>query len=269
MFLGMFMEAFGTNRAATSMIGSIQMGATYCVGPIAANLADRFGCRETAISGSVIAATSIIISGIAPGVGTLYVTAGFFTGSLGKSINRIHCDTFSTFPGVGFGLIYLPATVCVATHFHKKRAIATGIATTGCGFGTFVFAPVISLLGDHFGWSWTLVTIGAVVLFCIPVGFLLKPINENESKQSDGTCEGTKECDDGEQQDISCLGCISFPAIKMGKGYSELLYDAKFLLYLMSILLMNIGFSAPYAYTVASYTHVLKLDSLLCAFLIP
>ena len=91
------MEAFGTNRAATSMIGSIQMGATYCVGPIAANLADRFGCRATAISGSVIAATSIIISGIAPGVETLYVTAGFFTGSVRKSINRIHSDFFSTF----------------------------------------------------------------------------------------------------------------------------------------------------------------------------
>ena len=81
----MFMEAFGTNRATTSIIGSIQMGATYCVGPIAADLADRFGCRETAVSGSIIAATSIIISGIAPSVGTLYVTAGFFTGRLRES----------------------------------------------------------------------------------------------------------------------------------------------------------------------------------------
>ena len=97
-------------------------------------------------------------------------------------------------------------------------------------------------------------TIGAVLLFCIPVGLLLKPINENQSKQSNGTCEGTKECDDGEQQDMSCLGCIYIPDIEMGKGCIDLLYDAKFLLYLMSILLMNIGFSAPYAYTVESDT---------------
>ena len=165
---------------------------------------------------------------------------------------------------MGFGLIYLPANVSVATYFHKKRAIATGIATTGCGFGAFIFAPVINLLGDNFGWSWTLVTIGATVLFCIPVGFLLKPVHENDVKQSAGTCEGANECDDGEHQHISCFECISIPAIKIGKGYIDLLYDAKFLLYLMSILLMNIGFSAPYAYTVASQTYVFEVLGLYC-----
>ena len=75
------METFGTNRATTSMIASIQMGATYAVGPIAADLVNRFGCRLIAISGSIIAATSIIISGVAPNVVTLYITAGFFTGN--------------------------------------------------------------------------------------------------------------------------------------------------------------------------------------------
>ena len=80
MFLGMFMETFGTNRATTSLIGSIQMGSTYAVGPIAADLVSRFGCRQIAISGSVIAATSIILSGVAPNLVTLYITAGFFAG---------------------------------------------------------------------------------------------------------------------------------------------------------------------------------------------
>ena len=81
MFLGMFMETFGTNRATTSLIGSIQMGSTYAVGPIAADLVSRFGCLPIAISGSIIAATSIILSGVAPNLVTLYITAGFFAGN--------------------------------------------------------------------------------------------------------------------------------------------------------------------------------------------
>ena len=82
MFLGEFMETFRSTRSATSMIASIQMGVTLLVGPIAANLVGRFGCREISIAGSIIAAMSIIISGVAPNITTLYITAGFFTGNL-------------------------------------------------------------------------------------------------------------------------------------------------------------------------------------------
>ena len=82
MFLGNIMETFGTSRSATSMIGSIQIGVTYLVGPIAADLVNRFGCRVIAIAGSIISATSIIISGVAPNIATLFLTTGFFTGNL-------------------------------------------------------------------------------------------------------------------------------------------------------------------------------------------
>ena len=46
------------------------------------------------------------------------------------------------FPGLGFGLIYLPAIVSVSVYFEKKRAFATGIAVCGSGVGTFIMAPV-------------------------------------------------------------------------------------------------------------------------------
>ena len=82
MFLGEFMETFGTSRSATSMIGSIQIGVTKLMGPIAADLVNRFGCRSIAIAGSIISATSIIISVLAPNIATLYLTTGFFTGKL-------------------------------------------------------------------------------------------------------------------------------------------------------------------------------------------
>ena len=153
---------------------------------------------------------------------------------------------------MGFCFIYLPAIVSVATYFDKKRAFASGIASCGAGFGTFIFAPITNLLDDDYGWSWTLMIIGALVLFCIPLGLLFKPINDDKSHQSAESCEATDESGDSENTAIHCFGCNSVCVTKMGEGYIDLLYDAKFILYVLSNLLTTIGFAVPYAYTVAS-----------------
>ena len=156
---------------------------------------------------------------------------------------------------MGFGLIYLPAITGVAAYFDKKRAMAIGIASSGAGFGTLIFAPVRNLLNENFGWSWTLMLNGALVIFCIPLGLLFKPIQDNKSHQSTETCEET----DGRGElgnthsglaTIDCCGCISACVTKMEKGYIDLLHDAKFILLMLSNLLTNIGFAVPFAYAV-------------------
>src|ERR1700754_4927135 len=37
--------------------------------------------------------------------------------------------------GLGFGLLFIPTLSVLATHFREKRALATGIATSGNSFG--------------------------------------------------------------------------------------------------------------------------------------
>ena len=150
---------------------------------------------------------------------------------------------------MGFGFIYLPATVAVATYFDKKRAFASGIASCGAGFGTFIFAPIINLLDDQFGWSWTLVMIGAVVLFCIPLGLIFKPIKDTKSVEC---CEGTDEKGDQGNTSVDCFGRSSVFITKIGNGFIELLSDMNFILFVLSNLLTTTGFAVPYAYTVAS-----------------
>ena len=56
------------------------MGVSLCVGPIAASLVKKFGCRKITIFGSMVAATGLIISGFARNIATLYASAGFCTG---------------------------------------------------------------------------------------------------------------------------------------------------------------------------------------------
>lgn len=86
------------------------------------------------------------------------------------------CITIGIGAGFGFGLIYLPAIVSVTMYFEKKRSLATGIAVCGSGFGTFIFAPIISKLLTEFGWRGSILIIAGIVLECILFGALFRPL---------------------------------------------------------------------------------------------
>lgn len=75
------------------------------------------------------------------------------------------------FSGIGFGLIYLPAVVCVGYYFETKRSLATGIAVCGSGFGTFAFAPLATFLLEHFDWKGANLILAGLILNCA-VSFL-------------------------------------------------------------------------------------------------
>lgn len=68
--------------------------------------------------------------------------------------------------GIGFGLIYLPAVVCVGYYFETKRSLATGIAVCGSGFGTFAFAPLATLLLEEYSWKGANLILAGLILKC-------------------------------------------------------------------------------------------------------
>lgn len=90
--------------------------------------------------------------------------------------------------GFGFGLIYLPAIVSVTTYFEKKRSLATGIAVCGSGFGTFIFAPIITKLLYEYGWRGAMLIISSVVFECIIFGAMFRPL-EYEAEREEAPVE--------------------------------------------------------------------------------
>ena len=128
-------------------VGSILAGVIMLVGPISSFLVGKFGPRKTCIAGAVVSALSIFISTFAVNVPMLMV----FYGVLG---------------GLGLGLMYVPAVTAVGYWFEKKRSLVTGISTCGSGFGTIVFAPVVTALELELGWQWCN---RIVACFCLAV----------------------------------------------------------------------------------------------------
>lgn len=85
--------------------------------------------------------------------------------------------TYGVMGGIGFGMIYLPAVVCVGYYFEKKRSLATGIAVCGSGFGTFAFAPLATFLLEHLGgWRGANLVLAGLILNCAIFGALMRPL---------------------------------------------------------------------------------------------
>lgn len=56
--------------------------------------------------------------------------------------------------------------------------IFPGIAVCGSGLGTFIFAPLTSSLISYYGWRGAMAIIGALILHCIPLGLMFRPVPE-------------------------------------------------------------------------------------------
>ena len=156
--------------------------------------------------------------------------------------------------GMGLGMIYLPAVVVITTYFDKKLSLASGVASCGSGVGTFTFAPIMHLLDDNYGFEFTLLVLGLIILFCFPLGTLCQPNGASQSRPSVVNDNG-EECRKTMNKE-NCKAAmqywreIIFSVTKKGKSYIYLLMDAKFSLYMLSNFLTCIGATVPYVYTV-------------------
>jgi hypothetical protein len=84
---------------------------------------------------------------------------------------------------LGFGLIYLPAIVSVGFYFEKKRAIATGIAVSGSGIGTFIFSPANAALLEAYDWKYMLMIHAGIILNGCVCAMLMRPLEPPKRKK--------------------------------------------------------------------------------------
>jgi len=79
--------------------------------------------------------------------------------------------------------------VAVGYYFEKKRALATGISVCGSGVGTFVFAPLTTVLLNEYGWKGANIIFAALCLQCAVCGALMRPldltVNLEEEQEDD------------------------------------------------------------------------------------
>ncbi|XP_077438200.1 monocarboxylate transporter 12-B-like isoform X2 [Vanacampus margaritifer] len=129
--------------------------------------------------GGLLSSVGLVLSCFASSLEHLYISLGIFT-------------------GLGFALSYTPSIAMVGRYFSKRKALAYGIAQSGSGIGTFILAPVVQVLIDHYSWRGAMLVLGGFVSNLCVCGALMRPVVEPSEKQrvfheSNNAKEETKE----------------------------------------------------------------------------
>ncbi|KAK6839755.1 Riboflavin transporter MCH5 [Apiospora arundinis] len=74
---------------------------------------------------------------------------------------------FGFLSGISSSLLFTPCFTAVGHFFRARRGMATGIASTGGGFGGVVFPLMLQSLFDRVGWAWALRILGFLCMFLV------------------------------------------------------------------------------------------------------
>ena len=115
---------------STAWIGSIAFALVFFAGPLAGSLAERFGCRTVALTGSLLCTVAMVASSFATDVGHYFFTYGVLF-------------------GLGGCFVRVPTFLVTGRYFERRRALATGIISAGAGLGVLCSAPFTQFLLDN------------------------------------------------------------------------------------------------------------------------
>ena len=81
--------------------------------------------------------------------------------------------SFSLAAGLGTSLVFTPSVSAIAHFFARKRAAATGLATTGGSVGGVIFPLMLPELFDRVGFAWAIRIMGLIFLVLLIIANLL------------------------------------------------------------------------------------------------
>lgn len=114
-------------------VGSVGIACIFTLGPLTSMLVNRIGCRLTAIIGSLVCVSSLLLSSLPSSIVYLYIT-------------------YSVPFGFGSSCLFVSSYVVISQYFDKKQSIATGIVASGTGIGLTAMAPILQALLDSYNW---------------------------------------------------------------------------------------------------------------------
>ncbi len=154
-FLPYLNSEFGLSRAVGSSIFSIRSIVLAFSLVLAGRMVDKYDPRVVIISGGIIAALGMFLSGISTNAWHLYLSYGFLI-------------------GLGDGVLYITCVAVVSRWFIKKRALAIGIITTGVPLSGLITNPVTAWLISSFGTRNSFFILGASVAVAVLSALLLR-----------------------------------------------------------------------------------------------
>lgn len=163
-FLDDLAEEFDASLSVTSWVGAFSFGIPALAAPLASMFINKFACRKVCIAGGLISAMACALS--------------FFVNSMFGLV-----ITFGVLCGFGSSLSSTAALIIVSVYFDDRRATATGLSIAGCGVGSFVFAPLVSVLINLYTWRGAMLILAGVFANIIVFGCLMRPVETGKERR--------------------------------------------------------------------------------------
>ena len=143
------LEEFPWNRADSAGVQSVALITYTVMAPLVGGLIDRFGPRRVIVPGILILALGLMLCSAIETLAQFYLLYGVIVGA-------------------GISCIGIVSYSAILAHwFEKKRGLASGIAVSGMGLGTFLLVPMSQQFINMWGWRMTFVITGCLVLFIL------------------------------------------------------------------------------------------------------
>jgi MFS family permease len=151
------LDYFGDTKSNTAWIGSLFFSVPLLCAPLAKIITKKIGSRAATMLGGLIASLGFAAASFSSSTWMLVIFYGFVG-------------------GVGMSLPYFNSLKTVTDYFDKRLALASGIAESGAGLGTVIFAPFTEFLVTRFGWRGTILILSGIVANIIVCGALYRPL---------------------------------------------------------------------------------------------
>ena len=143
------LDDFPWNRGDSAGVQSMALITYTILAPVVGGLIDRFGPRRIILPGILILSLGLVLSALLKNLFQFYLFYGVI---MGAGISSIGIVAYS---------------VIIAHWFERKRGLASGVAVSGMGLGTFLLVPLSQHFISLWGWRPTFVLLGGLVLLIL------------------------------------------------------------------------------------------------------
>jgi len=148
-----FLEEFPWSRGSVAGAQSLALITYTFLAPIVGGLIDRFGPQRVVVPGIIVFAFGLGLCSLIKTLPQFYLLYGVIMGS------GITCVGIVSYSAI------------LAHWFERRRGLASGIAVSGMGLGTFTLVPLSQILISQWGWRSAFLVLGGLAMI------ILLPLN--------------------------------------------------------------------------------------------
>uniref|UniRef100_A0A1B0GG61 Major facilitator superfamily (MFS) profile domain-containing protein n=1 Tax=Glossina morsitans morsitans TaxID=37546 RepID=A0A1B0GG61_GLOMM len=142
-----------------ALVGSLTIGTTFLLSPVAGCLTDKIGLRLTTFIGGVLSAGGLFMSSfLTQNIVALYLTYGIMF-------------------GLGAALAYTPTLAILGHYFKRYLGKVSGFVTAGSSVFTVILPPGMDYMLKGYGLEATLRMMSLISTFIIMCSFVYKPLH--------------------------------------------------------------------------------------------